>query len=272
MVPNILPNWARVFLSIATVLSYLPQYHRITEQGTCDGLSLYYVFFMLISATEQISIGFFLNVNGRGLPREDVFVNNPATLGDWCNLAQLAVVWVSVLALFIQCLRYSSFSAEKRAAGCRLLVIYICFLCVSLIPMVVDAIYANSRSERRQYARDAFLFAHYLGFLPVSSILTLAAVIPQAREIRRRQGRPGALSLPSLAAQSVISAILAISWMIRVKYPPYLPSWDGWYRLIGWPVVNNGLSAFVQGALLWRALCSSSNDVQNGEMQPLLVP
>ncbi|GKT78474.1 hypothetical protein ColTof4_10897 [Colletotrichum tofieldiae] len=118
MVPNILPNWARFIktfsyliasmtlnvgrtLSILTVTSYLPQYHRLREQGHCDGLSLFYVLFNLISATEQFTIGLFLNVNDNGFPRPDVFVNNPATVGDWLNFGQLALVWLCSLLMWV---------------------------------------------------------------------------------------------------------------------------------------------------------------------------
>lgn len=69
-----------------------------------------------------------------------------------------------------------------------------------------------------------------------------------------------ALSLPCLAAQAVVFALVAISWMVRVEYPPYLPSWGEWYRLIGWPVVNNGLFASVQGLLLLVALRGGAGD------------
>ncbi|GKT52455.1 uncharacterized protein ColSpa_12636 [Colletotrichum spaethianum] len=108
MVPNVLPNWARLTLNILTVASYLPQYHRLREQGHCDGLSLYYLVFNLISATEQFAIGFFLNVTDNGFPRPDVFVNNPATPGDWFNFCQLAVVWLCSLFLLTGALEDSS--------------------------------------------------------------------------------------------------------------------------------------------------------------------
>ncbi|KAF6785367.1 pq loop repeat protein, partial [Colletotrichum sojae] len=86
MVPNVLPNWARF---IATLLSYVPQYHRLREQGRSDGLSLCYVLFSLASATEQLTLGLLLNF---GSPRGDAFVEDPATAGDWLSLGQLVVV------------------------------------------------------------------------------------------------------------------------------------------------------------------------------------
>ncbi|KAF9880081.1 hypothetical protein CkaCkLH20_02035 [Colletotrichum karsti] len=271
MVPNILPDWARVALTAVTVVSYLPQYHRILEQGDSEGLSLYYVLFNLISATEQLTVGFFLNVNNTGSPREDVFVNNPATAGDWFNLAQLAIVWICSLVLLILCFRYSATDGRRLTRDITSAT-YIFVLSISLVPVVFDAANPDPRSEPRRWAQEIFLFAHYLFFLPLSSILILAAVIPQIRMTRKR-GSPGALSLPGLAGQAVVFAILAISWMIRVKYPPYLPSWDEWYRLTGWPVVNNGFFALGQLLLLWiatRGYGGDADSIASAETQPLL--
>ncbi|KAF0320358.1 hypothetical protein GQ607_012454 [Colletotrichum asianum] len=249
MVPNIFPNWARIALSIATIASCLPQYHRILEQGHCDGLSLYYVLFNLISATEQLTLGFLLNINDTGRLRGDAFVNDPATAGHWLNFVQLVVVWLCSLVL----------------VG----IIYVVFILISPVPAVFDAISPDSRSEPRNWGRDLFVMGHYLILLPVSSILVLASAVPQAREIQR-QSSPGAISVPGLATQAVVFAVLAISWMIRVRYPPYSPSYNGWYRLVGWPVVNNGLFSIVQGILLWITQTRSTPDHEDTETQPLL--
>ncbi|KAL3298595.1 ATP synthase F0 [Colletotrichum asianum] len=239
MVPNILPNWARIALSIATIASHLPQYHRILEQGHCDGLSLYYVLFNIISATEQLTLGFFLNVNDTGRLRGDAFVNDPATAGDWLNFVQLVIVWLCSLVLLLLSLRYSASNTSRQPTRYSIGVIYLIFILVSLVPAIFDAIFPDSRSEPRNWGRDLFVMGHYLILLPVSSILVLASAVPQAREIQR-QSSPGAISVPGFATQTVVFALLAISWMVRVRYPPYSPSYDGWYRLVGWPVVNNG--------------------------------
>jgi hypothetical protein len=57
-----------------------------------SGISLYYVLFNLISATELFTISFFFLINN--VEESDVFVNRPPNAGDWLNLAQLALVWV----------------------------------------------------------------------------------------------------------------------------------------------------------------------------------
>ncbi|KAF6843039.1 pq loop repeat protein [Colletotrichum musicola] len=260
MVPNVLPSWARLALSIATLLSYVPQYHRLREQGRSDGLSLCYVAFGLASATEQLTLGVLLNF---GSPRADAFVEDPATAGDWFNLGQLMVVWLCSLMLFVLYLAYS----RRRDAWVFGSTVYALYLLVSLVPAVLLAIYPGARR-----ARDLILLAHSLIFLPTSTVLFFAGAATQAREItRRRRSGPGGFSLPGLAAQAVAFAIVAISWVFRVQYPPYAPLWDGWYRLVGWPVVGNGAFALVQGLLLWVAIRLPEKE-EEGELEsrPLL--
>ncbi|OHF03004.1 ATP synthase F0 [Colletotrichum orchidophilum] len=271
MAPNILPNSSRFILSILSVVSYLPQCHRLREQGHCDGLSLYYVLFNLLSATEQVTIGFFLNVNNDGSLRPDVFVNTPATAGDWFNLGQLVVVWLCSLYLFILCFRYSSANPDRIGHRQAVMTISTLFLLFSVVPVLIDACQPPSRSEPRRWAQDIFALVHYLLFIPMSTAMTILAVIPQVREIRSRRGNAGALSLPGLTVQCVVFALVAISWVFRVKYPPYSPSWVEWYRLIGWPVVNDGLAGCVRGLLLVVALRDGMDEGwESVEGRPLL--
>ncbi|GJC78773.1 hypothetical protein ColLi_01611 [Colletotrichum liriopes] len=171
MVPNILPNWARF-------------------------------------ATEQFTIGLFLNVNDNGFPRPDVFVNNPATVGDWLNFGQLALVWLCSLLI----------RGHRLAASA----IYVVFLLISLIPVVLDTLQPPVRSEPRRWVEEIFILFHYLLILPASTIVTVVATAPQARDIWSST-EADALSLPGLAAQTIVFALVAISWMIRVKYPPTCP-------------------------------------------------
>ncbi|KAF6816608.1 pq loop repeat protein [Colletotrichum plurivorum] len=260
MVPNVLPNWARLALSIATLLSYVPQYHRLREQGHSDGLSLCYVAFSLASATEHLTVGVLLNF---GSPREDAFVEDPATAGDWFNLGQLGAVWLCSLVLFVLYLVYS----RRRDAWVFAWTVYALYLFVSIIPAVLLAIYPSPRQTR-----DLFLLAHSLILLPTSTALLIFGAATQTREItRRRRFGPDGLSLPGLVAQAVVFALVAISWVFRVQYPPYAPSWDGWYRLVGWPVVGNGTFALIQGVLVWVAI-RLPEEAEEGELEsrPLL--
>ncbi|EXF83850.1 hypothetical protein CFIO01_03873 [Colletotrichum fioriniae PJ7] len=253
MAPNILPNFTRVALSILGLVSFIPQYHRLREQGHCNGLSLYYVFFNLLSATEQLTIGLFLNVNNGAALRPDAFVNTPATAGDWLNLGQLVVVCLCSLYLG------------------AVIAIFTVFLLFSIVPVLVDASLPSSRSEPRRWAQDIFALLHYVLLIPLSTAFIIFAAILQAREIRSRGGNAGALSLPGLAIQCITFSLVAISWVFRVKYPPYSPSWIDWYRLIGWPVVNDGLAGCVRGFLLVIALREGMDEGwRSFERQPLL--
>ncbi|KAF6804127.1 hypothetical protein CSOJ01_10391, partial [Colletotrichum sojae] len=177
----------------------------------------------------------------------------------------LVVVWLCPLVFYSFHLAYDKGGSQRRDARLFASGAYGFYMLVSLVPAVIFAIYPGPRRER-----DIFLLAHSLILLPTSTLLLIFGAATQTREIlRRRRSGPGGLSLPGLAAQAVVFALVAISWVFRVRYPPYAPSWDGWYRLVGWPVVGNGAFAFVQGVLLWVAIRHENED-PGPESQPLL--
>lgn len=108
------PNWLRVYvcslhahcstltlttplriLLIISVLSFLPQLCLLWARKEASGISLYYVLYNLISATEQLTISFTLLVNMTD--GADAFVHRPRSTGDWLNLSQIIVVWLSFL-------------------------------------------------------------------------------------------------------------------------------------------------------------------------------
>lgn len=60
-------------------------------------ISLYYILFNLISATEQFTLGFYYVVSHS--QDTGFFVSDPRNTGDWLNLAQLTVVWLMSLVL-----------------------------------------------------------------------------------------------------------------------------------------------------------------------------
>lgn len=112
MTAQIIPNWLRVCVSLCVALfqadtqqhsaclsflSFLPQLQHIWLRKDCSGISLYYVLFNLISATEQFTLTFFIQVNDT--EGADFFVGRPSNAGDWLNLCQVTVVWVLFLAL-----------------------------------------------------------------------------------------------------------------------------------------------------------------------------
>lgn len=177
----------------------------------------------------------------------------------------------TVFARFIISLRYSARNSQRRAPRGAVSAICVCFSLLTLFPVILDALQPPTRSEPRRWAQEIVGLIHYLGILPASTILAVAGVVPQVREMRSRTDAR-ALSLPGLAVQAVVFSLVAISWMVRVKYPPYLPSWVEWYWLIGWPVVNNGLFAFAQGVLLWIVMRRPGDDElpDDDERSPLL--
>ena len=83
-------------LIIPTAISFIPQYRLILSRKDCEGISFAYVFFNLLSATEQFAFGLYISVphfdhGGESLHR-------PPDLQSWTNICQLAVVWVCHLA------------------------------------------------------------------------------------------------------------------------------------------------------------------------------
>ncbi|KAK1673565.1 hypothetical protein BDP55DRAFT_219476 [Colletotrichum godetiae] len=180
MAPNILPNSGRVLLGILSFTSFTPQYHRLREQGHCNGLSPYYVLFDLLCATEQLTIGLFLNVNNAGVLRPDAFVNTPVTAGDWLNLGQLVVVWLCTFYLFILSIRYSSGTHDTRIHKQAISTIFAIFLFFSIVPVLTDASLPASRSESRRWAQDIFVLVHYNLLVPLSTAFNILSVITQS--------------------------------------------------------------------------------------------
>lgn len=82
-------------LSVFSLVSFLPELRDIWVRKDSTGISLYYVLFNLISATEQFTLGFFLLFTNDS----DVFIHDPINTGDWLNLAQLTVAWLMFLVL-----------------------------------------------------------------------------------------------------------------------------------------------------------------------------
>ena len=107
------PNWLREYvyfpytllliltisppriLLIISFVSFLPQLHLLWARKDASGISLYYVLYNLISATEQLTIAFTIMVNMTD--GADAFVHKPRSAGDWLNLSHMIVVWLLFL-------------------------------------------------------------------------------------------------------------------------------------------------------------------------------
>lgn len=81
-----------------TFVSFLPQIRLLWARKDSSGLSLYYVLFNLVVATELFTISFFSIVNCRA-EELSTFVHNPPDAGDIINLAQFTLVWVLWLVM-----------------------------------------------------------------------------------------------------------------------------------------------------------------------------
>lgn len=75
-----------------SIISFLPQLQLLWTTKNSSGLSLCYLLFNLICATEQFLLAFLYNNNPEAEP--NMFVESPGSLGDWLNLIQITVIWI----------------------------------------------------------------------------------------------------------------------------------------------------------------------------------
>ncbi|KAJ5767250.1 uncharacterized protein N7511_004866 [Penicillium nucicola] len=274
----IIPDWLRVILILFSGASYLPQLHRLWVRGNCEGMSLGYLLFSLISATEQFTIGFFFMVNNTG--GSDFFVETPLTTGDWLNLAQLTLVWLLQLLLFILCLWLPSYNGIGHKLGA--LTVYIFFTLISIVPLFIDAldhdIFGPRGSSDRNWAEALYSGGHLLFLNPIVTIVAIGAFFYQARAIRAPPiGDLQAVSIEGLLTQGVVFAVVAISWTMRVKFLD-LSLGDiiahgglfSWYELVGWAAVDNAVFAIVQISLFCLARKYGGVKMNDAEREPLL--
>jgi len=86
-------------LLILTIGSFAPQILRIRGTQSIKGISPFYILWNLISATEQITVYFFLLVNEYDPTAETIFLHFPISAGDWFSLCHCAVVTFLFFAL-----------------------------------------------------------------------------------------------------------------------------------------------------------------------------
>ncbi|PYI06824.1 hypothetical protein BO78DRAFT_429336 [Aspergillus sclerotiicarbonarius CBS 121057] len=274
------PNWLRIVLLCLTTASFLPQLHRIRIQKTSTGLSLLYILLNLLGATEQFTLAFFLTVNAG--PEPDFFVHFPRSIGDWLNLAQLGVVWVMFLLLFILSLVYPApyhpFSYRIIAAT-----LYTAFALISIVPLFIDALFPTvfRDPDDRSLGFGVGLFAggHFFIISLLVTLLSICSIIAQATRLRSQLSSPspglGVVSFRDWALQGVVFAVLAVSWIFRarigseedVTWP--FRSIFGYLRM-GWAAGGSGIFAMVQAGLVVLGRGWSHEGVVLGESEPLL--
>ncbi|KAI9733211.1 MAG: hypothetical protein M1818_007329 [Claussenomyces sp. TS43310] len=247
MIKDLVPNWLRVILCILSFASFFPQLHRIWTRKDSAGISPYYVLFNLVSATEQFTLGFFYLVNY--FEDSDFFIHNPRTTGDWLNLAQLLVIWIMSLTLFVACLHYSPVPDVPKGLRVRVLAIYVSFLLISVVPVFVDAI-SPVQGDGRRWLGAVFFYVHSTLINPIATMMGISSLFVQ-------MSRASALSFIGLVSQVVVVALVALSWTARVNFPVLdrltLNVLITWYTLVGWAAVDNAVFATVQLVLLCMA-------------------
>ncbi|CAM1501515.1 Fc.00g034990.m01.CDS01 [Cosmosporella sp. VM-42] len=262
---NVLPNWPRIILLVLSFLSYLPQLRRILAKRDSSNISLYYILFNLIVATEQFTLGYVYIVSHHHDLR--VFVCTPRNVGDWLNLTQLTIVWLMSLALFAICIFYSLNTRGHKAC---VLAIYISFLLISLVPLFIDPI--DEKDPYSIWFGGIIFGAHFLWINPIITFLGVLAPFFQWR-------KAVALSTTGLCAQASIFAFVALSWVVRVEYPVMervsLRIFLNWCRSVGWAAVDNAVFAVSQFVLLCLAKHQKPVDVDSvarpDEEEPLLA-
>jgi len=144
-------------------------------------------------------------------------------------------------------------------------VIYLSFLFISVVPIFIHAATADPRHIYDDWALDLFIGIHYACVNPIVTILGLFAVYAQARAItaRPRGSGHGALSLTGLAMQAVVFALLAPLWLGRLVYKweepgPGFPAWlvsvIYWFLFGGFVPFDHGVFAISQAALVGLAM------------------
>ncbi|KAK0660439.1 hypothetical protein QBC41DRAFT_330939 [Cercophora samala] len=274
------PNWLRVVFLILSLLSFQPQIARLYHRRDSAGISLYYVLFNLIIATELFSISFFHIANNR-YGGTDSFVHDPPSFGDLLNLAQFTVVWMAWVIILALCIIYSHTTSNQPNPS-LIISIYISFLLISIIPLFTDALFADTTDPYHKWTLGFFSAVHMLFINPGVFLLSFLAIGAQAKEILHRHHNNegvGALSLPGLAVQTLLFALLAVTWSGRLVF-----HWDNvpvesrinwsvfvfWFQSVGFVLFDYGVFAIGQGVLLSLALRHQAVALTGGNTWPAI--
>ncbi|KAL3487984.1 hypothetical protein BJX62DRAFT_240463 [Aspergillus germanicus] len=196
---------------------------------------------------------------------------------------------------FALCLCFPSESTFRHRK--LLLGVYLAYFFIAIVPLIIAAVIMGSDDNKGAWDELPALFAftpHMLWLNYVGTILAVVAIYLQARAILRPgpgpdpsepesevpatsepesestsqiQGQeelcpnqkhtPTSLSVLSLAIQSILFILLAVSWIFRVSFPP-LPEgatwWDYrvlkvWFKMVGSVAVDNAVFGVGQGIL-----------------------
>ncbi|KAI1356384.1 hypothetical protein F5Y01DRAFT_323816 [Xylaria sp. FL0043] len=279
-----MPNWLRIFLLILTRFTFLPQVLALLRRRDVSGISIYYVLFNLVVSTELFTLSFFFVTNQA--EGSEIFVHDPPDVGDWLNLAQFTDVCALWLLIFVLSIYFSH--PEKRWQNATVVALYTSYLLISVLPAFLNALLAyhhhDSPNADRWFAA-LFHGSHTLFLAPLITLLAAAALPIQVRTILAlpRGSGTGALSVPTLAAQAVVFAVVGATWWPgRLVFPEDLGSpvtyFKAWYSLVGFVPVDYAVFALAQAVLFFVAVWWSHRPRKTdgcltadaGEGEPLL--
>ncbi|KAJ5468181.1 hypothetical protein N7475_005933 [Penicillium sp. IBT 31633x] len=265
-------DWLSSVLLILSIGSFYPQIQRLWLKQDSSAVSVYYVLFNLIAATEQFTIVFFLLVNNT--EGGSVFVHTPTATGDWLNLSQMTISLVGFLILFTFTLY---FPGDRLAHKCIALTIYTGFLFTGIIPELADVITGGPyvKDSDREFAA-ALLSGYHIFFVnPVVTIFIVVSFVIQT--CRSLQHASSGMSVQGLGIQAFVFTLLGVSWLFRIRWPPsnmpsiYKSPILAMYTLVGWAPMDHLLFALGQ-AVLCLVEKRRFRVVQDfaGETEPLL--
>ncbi|KAL3474873.1 hypothetical protein BJX99DRAFT_230850 [Aspergillus californicus] len=282
------PNPIRITLTILTTLSFTPQLYTILSRKSSAGISLSYVLFNLLVATEQFTLVFFLMINVPEIGRGG-FAHESFTLGDWLNFGQVGGTWVSFLILLMVCLYYR----PRRCSAKGYIWIYVLYLSISVVPLLLDLV-ITPPPDGLDY-REGFAFIHGLLLNTLAIPLGLVSFLCQTPQIWHYadpdyefevepESLDSSFSLLGLGIQTLLFGALAVSWIWRFVYVDsgIKIGTDAmeWFWGGGWTVVHAGIFAGVQGGLLacglwcrWKYRGGKETGTEaggDGEREPLL--
>ncbi|KAI1454089.1 hypothetical protein F4805DRAFT_461139 [Annulohypoxylon moriforme] len=272
---NVLIIVISILLLLATVASFVPQYHRIISRRDYAGISSLYVLINLVVATEQFAIDLHYMVDNTDMA--GLIVNVPPTILDWLNLAQFSVVFFCHLVLFGLYLYYPP---SKSGIKYCMVATYTVFFLISVAPIMLEFMLEPGGSYGyRQLLSAVFFGLHTIYINPVITILAAIAVFPQLNEMLSRK-EPGALSTIGLLVQALVFVIVACVWPVRftIGSDDRVPL-GAWYQLVGWAAVDNLIFAIVQGVLFCTSrkfkaekdITSTAEEISSEETTPLMA-
>lgn len=172
------------------------------------------------------------------------------------------------------------YGRENPRLATAVVAAYVSVLMISVVPLALEVIAnANEPSTYRRWFDAIFHGIHTLFIAPFITLLALPAFLVQARAILARPlgSGTGALSLIGLVLQTVVFAVLAVTWWPgRLAYDWPIAPFVTWYQLVGFVPVDHAAFVLEQVVLLavaeWHRRRRRCDGVGiSGETQPLIA-